>query len=87
MQPAEDAPPVPKTIGTGKLIALSLTALAWGLINFGLILWLPADLVSRGYSIEVSSKLLARSALMALPMVFVAAVLYSRWSTSGPLSR
>lgn len=65
----------------GKLIALSLAALAWGLINFGLILWLPADLVARGYSIEVSSKLLAESALLALPMVFVAATLYARWST------
>ena len=66
---------------TGKLIALSLTALAWGLINFGLILWLPADLVARGYSMEIASALLAQSALIALPMVFVAAALYSRWST------
>ncbi|MBY8828857.1 MFS transporter [Hephaestia mangrovi] len=65
----------------GKLIALSLAALAWGLINFGLILWLPADLVARGYSIAVSSKLLAESALLGLPMVFVAATLYARWST------
>src|SRR3954447_24175542 len=27
----------------GKLVALSTTALAWGLINFGLMLWLPGD--------------------------------------------
>ena len=65
----------------GKLIALSIAALAWGLINFGLVLWLPGDLVARGYSIAVSSKLLAESALLALPMVLIAAVLYTRWST------
>jgi putative MFS transporter len=64
-----------------KTAALSLTALAWGLITFGLMLWLPADLIERGYSVAVSSRLLAESALIALPMVFVAAYLYSRWST------
>ena len=73
--------PLPMRSTRGTLAALSLAALAWGLVNFGLILWLPADLVARGYSIAVSSKLLAESALSALPMVFVAALLYSRWST------
>jgi putative MFS transporter len=65
----------------GKLIALSLAAICYGLINFGLLLWLPTDLVARGYSMEVSSKLLAESALIAFPTVFVVAYLYSRWST------
>jgi putative MFS transporter len=65
----------------GKLIALSLAATCYGLINFGLLLWLPADLVARGYSMEVSSKLLAESALIAFPTVFVVAYLYSGWST------
>ena len=35
----------------GKLFALSLAAICWGLINFGLLLWLPADLVAKGYSV------------------------------------
>jgi putative MFS transporter len=65
----------------GKLVALSVAATSWGLINFGLLLWLPADLVSKGYSMEVSSRLLALSSLIAFPTVFVAAWLYSRWST------
>jgi MFS transporter, putative metabolite:H+ symporter len=65
----------------GKLIALSLAAICYGLINFGLLLWLPTDLVARGYSMEVSSRLLAESALIAFPTVFVVAFLYSRWST------
>jgi putative MFS transporter len=65
----------------GKLIALSLAAVCYGLINFGLLLWLPADLVAKGYSMELSSKLLAESALIAFPTVFIVAYLYSRWST------
>jgi putative MFS transporter len=65
----------------GKLVALSVAATAWGLINFGLLLWLPADLVSKGYSMEVSSRLLALSSLIAFPTVFLAAWLYSKWST------
>jgi putative MFS transporter len=69
----------------GKLAALSLCALSWGLINFGLLLWLPADLVAKGYSVGVSSRLLAESALIAFPTVFVAALLYSRWSTKWAL--
>uniref|UniRef100_UPI0035CAE6CE MFS transporter n=1 Tax=uncultured Sphingomonas sp. TaxID=158754 RepID=UPI0035CAE6CE len=70
----------------GKLAALSICALAWGLINFGLLLWLPADLVAKGYSVGVSSRLLAESALIAFPTVFVAALLYSRWSTKWALA-
>lgn len=65
----------------GKLVALSLAATCYGLITFGLLLWLPADLVDKGYSIELSSKLLAQSALIAFPTIFVAAYLYSGWST------
>ena len=34
---------------------------------------------------ELSSKLLASSALIALPTVFIAAFLYSRWSSKGAL--
>jgi putative MFS transporter len=65
----------------GKLIALSLAAICYGFINFGLLLWLPADMVAKGYSMELSSKLLAESALIAFPTVFIVAYLYSGWST------
>lgn len=80
--------PVPALTGArlaGKLTALSVAALAWGLVNFGLLLWVPAELVERGYSVGVSSRLLAESALIAFPTVFVAAALYSRWSTKWSL--
>ena len=65
--------------------ALSIAALAWGLINFGLLLWMPALLVAKGYSVALSSRLLAASALIAVPTVFAAALLYGRWSSKGAL--
>jgi putative MFS transporter len=72
-----------------KLVALSLAAICYGLINFGLLLWLPADLVAKGYSVALSSKLLAESALIAFPTIFVAAYLYSalssKWSVVGSI--
>ena len=74
----------------GKLFALSLAAICFGLINFGLLLWLPADLVSKGYSVSVSSRLLAESALIAFPTVFVVAFAYSafssKWSVVGSIA-
>jgi MFS transporter, putative metabolite:H+ symporter len=69
----------------GKLFALSLGAICFSLVNFGLLLWLPADLVAKGYSVGVSSKLLAESALIAFPTVFIVAYLYSGWSTKWSL--
>lgn len=69
----------------GKLTALSLTGITWGLINFGLLLWLPNHFVNQGYSMEVASRLLAESALIAFPTVFAGALLYSLWSTKWAL--
>ncbi|HEV8406984.1 MAG TPA: MFS transporter, partial [Sphingomicrobium sp.] len=70
----------------GKLFALSLAAICFSIINFGLLLWLPADLIAKGYSVGVSSKLLAESALIAFPTVFVVAYLYGSWSTKWSLA-
>jgi putative MFS transporter len=74
----------------GKLVALSLAATCFGLIYFGLLLWLPDDLVSKGYSVAVSSKLLAESALIAFPTTFVVAFTYSalssKWSVVGSIA-
>src|SRR3569833_2232571 len=79
----ERGPAAPHNQGAfvGKLLALGLAGICYGLVNFGLLLWLPADLVSRGYSITVTSKLLTESALIAFPTIFVAAFAYSRFST------
>jgi len=67
------------------LFALSLGAICFSLINFGLLLWLPADLIAKGYSVGLSSRLLAESALIAFPTVFIVAYLYSSWSTKWSL--
>lgn len=69
----------------GKLTALSIGALSWGLINFGVLLWLPNHFVTKGYSMEVASGLLAQSALIAFPTIFVCALAYSLWSTKWSL--
>jgi len=66
-------------------IALTVAATSWGLMNFGLLLWMPAILVEKGHAMGSSSQLLATSALLAFPTVFLAAWLYSRWSTKGAL--
>jgi len=77
-----DRPPASRPMAA---VALSLTGLAWGLVNFGVLLWLPNDLVSHGYSVGLSSRLLALSALIALPTVLIAALLYSLWSSKWAL--
>jgi putative MFS transporter len=70
----------------GRLtFALTITALAWSFVNFGLLLWLPADLQQRGYSSSLASGILASSALIALPTIMLAAWLYSRWSSKWTL--
>jgi putative MFS transporter len=86
-QAAEAARPIPPGAHVlRKGVILSIVGLTWSLINFGILLWLPADLVAKGYSIGVTSRLLAESAIIALPAVVLAAVLYSRWSTKGALA-
>ena len=69
----------------GTTATLNLVGVAWGLINFGLLLWLPAELRNRGWSVAGSDVLLFRSALIALPTMFAVAWLYSRWSTKWTL--
>ena len=64
---------------------LNLAAAAWGLVNFGLLLWLPADLRDRGYSVSGSNELLFYSSLLALPTTAFVAWVYSRWSTKWTL--
>lgn len=67
----------------GASIALTLAALGWGFVNFGVLLWLPSALVSEGHSVGAASTIIARSALIAAPTVVIAAYLYSAWSTRG----
>lgn len=70
----------------GTTLALTLAALAWGLVNFGLLLWLPSSLVAEGFNVFVASAIIAKSSLIALPMVAVTTILYSAWSTKWTLA-
>lgn len=69
----------------GTTAALTLAALAWGFVNFGVLLWLPGSLVAEGRSMGLASALIARSTLIAAPTIVVAAWLYSIWSTKRVL--
>ncbi len=69
----------------GAVLALTVTGLTWGVLNFGLLLWLPAELHARGFSIDAANAVLARSALLAFPAVAIGALSYSLWSTKWSL--
>jgi putative MFS transporter len=86
--PVLDAPPPPATLrqllrGRHARITwgLLVCGLAWGLVNFGFVLWLPVNLVQFGVDAHAASALLARSAVYALPGIGVVVWLYHRWSS------
>lgn len=61
--------------------ALLVCGVAWGLANFGFLLWLPSNLTQLGVDPHAASALLARSAVLALPGIAVVVWLYHRWSS------
>jgi len=69
----------------GLTTALTIGALSWSLVNFGVLLWLPSALVTQGQSVAAASALIAKSTLVAAPIILVSTWLYSRWSTKGCL--
>jgi putative MFS transporter len=79
----EAGAPDPHLLGT--IVALTLAALTWGFVNFGVLLWLPSALVAEGRSVGLASNLIARSTLIAAPTIVVSAYLYSVWSTKSSL--
>ncbi len=82
---ASHLPPVDRRYA-GVTVALTLAALAWGLINFGILLWLPSALVAEGASVRAASSLIAQSTLIAAPTILLSVWLYSAWSTRGALA-
>jgi putative MFS transporter len=62
-------------------VALMVCGLAWGMVNFGFVLWLPANLHKLGLDARASSLLMAQSALLAIPGIAVVVWLYQRWSS------
>ncbi len=79
------APPVERKY-LGTTVALTLTALVWGLVNFGVLLWLPGALVAEGNSVGLASQIIAKSTLLAMPVVLASVALYGWWSTKWSLA-
>lgn len=65
----------------GITIGLVGSGTAWGLVNFGFLLWLPTNLREMGMSMEVANGMLAKSGFLALPGILAVIWLYHRWSS------
>ena len=55
--------------------------LAWGIVNWGFIAFLPTFLRSRGFGAGASSYLLFLSAFVAIPATVLVAWTYGKWSS------
>jgi putative MFS transporter len=66
-------------------IGMGVAGVAWGLANFGFLLWLPTNLRAMGMDAAGATGLLAKSAFLALPGTLLVIWLYHRWSTVGTL--
>jgi putative MFS transporter len=84
------APPPQQAQGMGDLLrgkhapitwGLLMCGVAWGLANFGFLLWLPTNLGRMGMDASSASALLTRSAVLALPGTVLVVWLYHRWSS------
>ena len=62
-----------------------MAGLAWSLINFGLLPWLPTELAAGGLGVGPVGRVPADAALIALPTIIVAALRYGRWSARGSI--
>lgn len=70
---------------TVKTLVVSAYALAWGLVYWGFITFLPSQLASSGTDGMSATTLLFISSLLAVPTCAVAAWLYMRWSARGTM--
>lgn len=94
---AQDPVPVPESavvnrrqLLLGRLrnltLALALGGLAWGLVNFGFIVWLPTTVSAAGLSVSSVTGILAWAALFAFPGAALVAWLYGAWSSKGTVA-
>lgn len=60
-------------------VGLVTAGVAWGLVNFGFLLWLPTNL--RALNLTQADGLLAQSAFFAVPGTALVIWLYHRWSS------
>ena len=76
---------VPAQLLRGKHAAITwglvVCGVAWGMANFGFLLWLPTNLGRMGMDPGAASALLTRSALIALPGTALVIWMYHSWSS------
>jgi putative MFS transporter len=71
--------------GRGTPSLLVAVGIIWGLVNFGLLLWLPSTLASAGMAVGASSRLLAASSFVAFLTILPATLLYQQLGGSRAL--
>ncbi len=62
-------------------LTIALYGVAWGLVNWGFLTFVPTVLQDRGIAVGAASKVLFLSALLAVPGTVLVAVLYGGWSS------
>ncbi|HTR32693.1 MAG TPA: MFS transporter [Gaiellaceae bacterium] len=71
---------------TAISIVLVVYGLAWGLVNYGFLVWLPVYVAKTGVGAGQVTTVLAKAALFAVPGSVLVAWLYGRWSSRGTLA-
>ncbi|MCP2342288.1 MFS transporter [Actinomadura rupiterrae] len=64
----------------GLTSAVVVLGLGIGLVTYGFQLWIPSNLQKLGLAQATADRALRDSALLGLPLVFIAAALYGLWS-------
>ncbi|MGH3737549.1 MAG: MFS transporter [Micromonosporaceae bacterium] len=80
--------PATARVGVGTLLrrypvltaVVGTVGTAWGLVNFGFLVMLPAQLRESGMASAAVTGLLARSALYSAPALILVVLLYAAWS-------
>lgn len=69
----------------GITFALVVFGLAWGLANFGFLVWLPSYVSASGITASAVTAILAKAALFSIPGSLVCAWLYGRIGSKSTL--
>jgi putative MFS transporter len=69
----------------GITLALTAYGLAWGLANFGFLVWLPIHVKSAGVDTGDITAIIAKAALFSIPGAVLVSWLYGRWSSTKTL--